>query len=136
MISEGLTILSWVTIWNPINFFLFDCWGERSQIPLLRALSLVRVKLLMSDGHGGIVNVGGAFPVLERQGTHRYALLANPPCAGGDGGGGALKGSLNSPMNGPDKGRRYEGDNRMSYITPCAEDEVLDLEMQMDEPGV
>lgn len=45
--TESVTILGWVALWRPLEFYLYDWWPLRDERRLLERLSRVRVKLVL-----------------------------------------------------------------------------------------
>jgi hypothetical protein len=45
--TESLTIVGWVALWRPLEFYLYDWWPMRDERHLLERLSRMRVKLVL-----------------------------------------------------------------------------------------
>ena len=45
-LREGLTVVSWVALWRPLEIYLYDWWPVREEQRLLSRLARMHVKML------------------------------------------------------------------------------------------
>jgi hypothetical protein len=46
-VKEGITILGWVALWRPLEFYLYDRWRLRDEPLLLERLARMRVNVML-----------------------------------------------------------------------------------------
>jgi len=44
--AEGLTIIGWVALWEPVSELLYDWWPQSRKITLYRNLSTILVDII------------------------------------------------------------------------------------------
>lgn len=46
ILGQGLTVVGWVALWNPVEYLLYDRWGPRKEIAVSKKLGKVDIEII------------------------------------------------------------------------------------------
>lgn len=46
VVGQGLTVVGWVALWNPVEYLLYDRWGPRKEIAVSKKLGKIDIEII------------------------------------------------------------------------------------------
>ncbi len=46
ILGQGLTVVGWVALWNPVEYLLYDRWGPRKEIAVSKKLGKIDIEII------------------------------------------------------------------------------------------
>jgi len=66
LLREGLIIAGWVAMWRPMEIYLYDWWPLRRKLKLMRKLSRMPVRVVVTRGPATSAAEGGTAPAKDK----------------------------------------------------------------------